>query len=68
MNYNLERILYLFKLVLIFNDGCTCCRHLQNKYNECKYENECKHYSNFEIDFQKVEKEYLPLYLDLFKN
>ena len=68
MNYNLERILYLFKLVLIFNDGCTCCRHLQNKYNECKHEDERKHYSKFEIDFQKVEKEYLSPYLDLFKN
>lgn len=52
----------ILKKILITNDGCyTHCKHLYYEKNigtACDFENKCKNHSMYEIDYDKLNKDY----------
>lgn len=62
MEYDLKEILDLFGIVLRCNDGCVHCKHYKmDKFQccDCDYQDTCASYDKYELDLDKVKKDYL---------
>ena len=55
-------VINILKKILITNDGCyTHCKHSYYEKNigtVCNFENKCENHSMYEIDYDKLNKDY----------